>query len=72
MVKFELTKTQMVFSEFWLFGELKTELQPQSPGGGVRPDPGGCCGPARARAIFFCGTRKLAKNNDFTWVLDET
>ena len=70
MVQFELTKTQMIFVKFWLFGELKTELQPQSPGG---------VGPAGPRRLlracpqfFFFGISKVAKNNEFTWVLRKT
>ena len=57
----------MIFAKFWLFRELKTELQPQSPGGG-----GGQIGPRCRAQEFFFGIRKVAKNNDFTWVLDET
>ena len=61
----------MIFAKFWLFWELKAELHPQRPGG-VTPDPGGCCGPARANKNFLSGIRKVAKMNDFTWALDET
>ena len=63
----------MIIAKFWLFGELKTELQPQSPGGGSGRTPAAAAGPrARAGKFVFFGIRKVAKNNDFTWVLDET
>ena len=42
----------MFFANFLDFRELKTELQPQRPGG-VRPDPSSGWGPARTRANFF-------------------
>ena len=61
----------MFFANFWNFRELKTELKPQRSGG-VRPDPSGWWGPARADEFFFFAIRKVTKNNDFTWVLDET
>ena len=52
--KIRVDKKVMFFANYWNFRELKTELQPQRPGGGgVRPDPSGGWGPARSPTIFL-------------------
>ena len=66
----------MIFANFWLFREIKTEFQPQRPGGGSPGDPRGVFGhrgPPRSRIFLFCFTvYKVVKNDEFTWLLHKT
>ena len=65
-------KKLAIFGILGILREKNTIYSLRDLGGGVNLYPSGVAVPRACGRIFFFAIQKVAKNNDFTWVLDET